>query len=142
MGKLGNFEGIENPETKPTEKFETPPPATDDDRRKLDRTNVSSTNESNPADLKAGLDSSKDKTDTKKERLNKNPEKSGDFVQSGTALENPQFGEGGGKQYFVRDAFDKPIKDVDKIPLKNGCFENVGETKLQRGDTTKKKCFN
>lgn len=44
-----------------------------------------------------------------------------DIIFSGTTIENPQFGEGGGKQYFIRD-FGKMITD--------GRMEKVSEERL------------
>lgn len=132
--KLGNFDGVDSFGTQPKSKVETIPYATENDRRKLEH--IGQVPESNPSDSKDGLDSDKGKVAMEKGRLNKRDankisETNGDLVQSGTALENPKYGEGGGKQYFIPDASRKPIRECGKIPLKNGSLEKVGETNLQ-----------
>lgn len=53
---------------------------------------------------------------------NKNEKPSGDIVFEGTAKENPQYGEGGGKQYFIRD-FGGMNQD--------GRMTKIGEEKLE-----------
>lgn len=53
--------------------------------------------------------------------LDKKLENNKDIIFSGTTIENPQFGEGGGKQYFIRD-FGNMIAD--------GRMEKVSEERL------------
>lgn len=138
MSKLGNFDGIDSFEIQPKSKVETVHSATENDRRKLEH--IAKVPESNSKD---GLDSDKGKVSIEKGRLNKRDEdkiseKSGDIVQSGTALENLKYGEGDGKQYFIPDASRKPIRESNKIPLKNGSLENVGETNLHYDNSESK----
>lgn len=54
-------------------------------------------------------------------QLKENLENKKDIVFSGTAIENTQFGRGGGKQYFIRD-FGKMTKD--------GRMEKISEERL------------
>ena len=137
MGKLGNFDEVDSFETQPKNKVETVHSATDNDRKKLNHINIPKISESNPSELKEGLDSNKAKDYVEKGRLNnrdasrQKPEKQGDLVHTGTAFENPQYGAGGGKQYFIPDA--KQMMDKN-----DGRLNKTGETKLQYTDAKEK----
>lgn len=135
MSKLGNFDGVDNFETQQNNKVETVPSVTENDRKKLDHINKPRTSESNSSELKEGLDSNIGKNVVEKGRLNnrdlsKQPEKQGDLVHTGTAHENPKYGVGGGKQYFIPNAHQKSTADKNLI-LKNGSLYKTGETNLQ-----------
>ncbi|XCP85028.1 hypothetical protein ABXS75_18705 [Roseburia hominis] len=135
MGKLNNFDGVDSFEVQPRNKVETIPSVTENDRKKLEHINKSRTLEYNSSELKEGGDSNRGKNSIEKGRLNnrdlsRQPERQGDLVQTGTAIENPRYGTGGGKQYFIHEAHQKPNANGNLI-LKNGSLNKTGETNLQ-----------
>lgn len=136
MSKLGNFEGVEKFEIQPKSKIESIPSVTENDRKKLEHQGGNKISESNSSGLKDGVDSEKEKVPIDKERLNKreinqNPKEQGDLIQSGTVRENPKYGKGGEKQFFIRNAGNQPLREDGKIPLEHGNLEKVGEKNLQ-----------
>lgn len=120
---------MDNVESKPNSTPEKAPSVTGNDRKKLIRAEKSQPIELNPSDSKNGSEHEKNRL-KKRDGKKLSPEES-DLVQCGTALENPKYGKGGGKQYFIPDAARKPIRDSANIPLRNGCLENTGKTDLQ-----------
>lgn len=139
MGKLGNFEGIEKFETNQKNKIESIPSVTENDRKKLAHQGDNKISESILSNPKSEMDSENKKISDGKERLskketNRDLEKQGDLVQSGTVRENPKYGKGGGEQFFIRNAGNQPLREDGKIPLKHGYLEKIGEEKLQHND--------
>ena len=68
MNKLGNFDGVDHIETHSKDKVEATQNATENDRRKLDYVGRCKATESNPSNLKDGLDSSQTKVPVEKSR--------------------------------------------------------------------------
>nr|WP_317379403.1 hypothetical protein [uncultured Faecalimonas sp.] len=141
MGKLGNLEGVDRlDEIQPKSKIESIPSVTENDRKKLEHQGGNKISESNLSRSKDRVDSEKENVSTDKERLNKkdinqNLKRQGDLVQSGIVCENPKYGNGGGKQFFIRNAGNQPLREDGKIPLKYGYLEKVGEKNLPHNDS-------
>lgn len=140
MSRLGNFDTIENPEKQSSKEITSIPPIEEVDRKKLDPVSQKY-KESSLSEADSNSDSSK-KNDSEKERLNPREARQGDLLQEGTARENPAYGIGGGKQYFIPDGH-QPLRSDGNLPLKDGCLIKTGETNLHYPDAkeTEKKNF-
>lgn len=141
MSILGNLEGVDKLEIQPKSKMESIPSVTENDRKKLERQGGNKILESNLSSSKDGVGSEKEKISTDKERLNKkdinqNLKKQGDLIHSGSVCENPKYGNGGGKQFFIRNAGNQPLREDGKIPLQHGYLEKVEEKKLPHNDSS------
>lgn len=98
MSKLGNFDGVDRIEAHSKDKVDATPNATEKDRRKLDHIGRCKANESNPSDLKDGLDSRQAKAPAEKSRLNQrgcdmSPGKDGTTIQAKAVNDNPKHGD-------------------------------------------------
>lgn len=140
MSRLGNFDTIENPEKQSSKEITAIPPIEEVDRKKLDPVSQKF-KESSLSEADSNSDSPK-KNDSEKERLNPREARQGDLLQEGTAHENPAYGIGGGKQYFIPDGH-QPLRSDGNLPLKDGCLTKTGETNLHYPDAkeTEKKNF-
>lgn len=118
MSKLGNFDGVDHMETHSKDKVNTIPTATENDRRKLNHVDKCKANESNPSNLKDGLDSSQAKTPAEKSRLNQrcgnmSPNKTCTTLQVKSANDNPKHGD-------RTEALHQPKRDLKNHVSSNG----------------------
>lgn len=128
MSRLGNFETIESPEKHSSKESFPVSPIEAADRKKLDPVSQNC-KESSLSESNSKIDSPNHKSNFEKEHLNKREPKQEDLLQEGTARENPAYGIGGGKQYFI-PAAHQPLRSDGNLPLKDGCLTKTGETNL------------
>lgn len=126
MSRLGNFDTIENPEKQSSKEITSIPPIEEVDRKKLDPVSQKY-KESSLSEADSNSDSPK-KNDSEKERLNPREARQGDLLQEGTARENPAYGIGGGKQYFIPDGH-QPLRSDGNLPLTNAHLPVKGKAK-------------
>lgn len=140
MSRLGNFETIEIPEKHSSKEISPVSPIEEADRKKLDSIS-NNFKEPGLSEADSKIDSQHQKNNLEKERLNKREPKQEDLLQEGTARNNPSYGIGGGKQYFIPDAH-QPLRSDGNLPLKDGCLTKTGETNLHYQGTGDQKIKN
>lgn len=114
----------------------------EDNNKDYDKTNTqddedhnrksSTSAKSDSAEAHLGID--RDRNNPDDPTLNDREELSGDIVFEGMTEENPQYGEGGGKQYFIRGFGDMKQDgrmtkiDEEKLEYTGPLMENTGTT--------------